>query len=104
MITTCGGSPSVLKTTAPGVVATIAAARHLAQISDETSRAFPKTNLPSASKRNGIAPNLVMADFLSSQFVFLSQGWDRYPAAARKLEAFVDHDDARRLRAPVPPR
>jgi hypothetical protein len=27
-----------------------------------------------------------MSDFLSSQFVFLSQGWDRNPAAGWKLE------------------
>src|SRR4051812_19937319 len=64
-MTSGGGSPSGLeKTRAPGLVATIAAARHLAPDSDETCRAFPKTTLPSASNSNGIAQKLV--DFLST--------------------------------------
>src|SRR5689334_3758148 len=61
MISTSGGSLSVLeRTRAPGLVATIAAARHLAPNSEETCRASPYLTLPSAFNSNGTARKLVM--------------------------------------------
>src|SRR6478736_6696955 len=80
MISISGGSLSVLeRTRAPGLVATIAAARHLAPSSEETCRASPYSTLPAGSNSNGTTRKLVMLDSFRTTSV-LSQECDCNPA------------------------